>query len=117
MVPEAVKANPAVVVVAGGRNDGKVDAARIRAAFADLRTDLPDATIYAVSPVWDSKEPPAFLAAQGREVKASVEAVGGTYLDVGQPLKGHPELITPDGVHPNVDGYRMLADAVNARLD
>ena len=112
MIPEAVKAKPDVVVVAGGRNDGSADAKAIRTFYQDLRTQLPNAKIYAISPLWASGETPAFIVAQGQDVKASVEAVGGTFLDVGQPFKGRPDLISSDAVHPNEAGYKVLGEDV-----
>ncbi|WP_171041309.1 hypothetical protein [Sinomonas susongensis] len=35
---------------------------------------------------------------------------------VGAPLGGHPELIGPDGVHPNVAGQKALADVTDRLL-
>lgn len=107
--------NPATVIVSGGRNDlwndqDDIDAA-IRQTFQELRAALPNAQIIAVNPWWDSTEPPRQLADIGTTVQASVEEVGGRYLDAGQPLVGHPEWIHEDLVHPIAPGYAALAEA------
>jgi len=116
VIPDAVKAKPDLVMVAGGRNDGSVDSLAIRTFYQDLRAQLPNAKIYAMSPLWDSTAAPAFIALQGHEVEAAVKAVGGTFLDVGQPFQGRPELITNDHVHPNATGHQVLAQAVSELL-
>lgn len=114
VIPKVAEASPEVVVVSGGRNDvGRgIDYESISAFYRDLRSALPDAQIVAVSPVWDAREAPAELSAIADAVSEAVTAVGGTYVDVGQPFAGKPEVITDDNVHPNDDGYQLLATAV-----
>lgn len=114
MVEEAADRSPDVVIVAGGRNDGATDNREaIWATFQQLRATLPKTEIYAVSPIWDDDAPyPESLQAMGEAVRGAVEAVGGTYLDIGSPLEGRPELLSEDGVHPNAEGYAVLGDAV-----
>ncbi|MGN6724108.1 MAG: SGNH/GDSL hydrolase family protein [Marmoricola sp.] len=120
MVPEAVKANPDIVVVAGGRNDGKTFtpelAANVKAVFAELHKDLPNAKIYAVSPILGADDSAASFPDLKAAVKSSVEAVGGRYLDIGPLFGGHPELIGPDNVHPNTAGHTYLGQAVAKAL-
>lgn len=115
-VADIVSQRPAIVIVSGGRNDlVQKDARALDAAvtktFADLRAGLPTAKIVALSPVWDDDQPPTQLPALGETVRAAVTTVGGTYLDIGEPLVGHPEAMSKDGVHPNDAGYKLLADA------
>ena len=43
-------------------------------------------------------------------------AVGGHYLDIGQPLGGHPELMQDDDVHPTVAGQVVLAGTIQAAI-
>lgn len=105
-----------VVLVEGGRNDvfaGTSDLrAGIRNFYNDLRLKYPRATIYAVSPIWDRSTPPASLAAIQTLVKANVERVGGRYLDIGEPLRARPGLISADQVHPNDAGHAAIAAAI-----
>jgi len=98
MIPIAEKSQPSIIVVSGGRNDLNKSgvAAQIAAFYTDLRTAFPKATILATSPLWDDDRAPAGIATIAGEVKAAVKAAGGTYLDIGQPLAGKPDLIGPD---------------------
>jgi acyl-CoA thioesterase-1 len=120
MIPEAAQLRPDVVLVSGGRNDAGTSAAVFGDAadnfYVQLRTALPNARIIAVNPLWDATEPPASLAAYGEAVKAAVTAVGGEYLDVKQPLEGHPDWIISDGVHPADPGHTAIFLAVKAAL-
>lgn len=115
-VAKVVASKPAIVVVSGGRNDlvqkdFQIVEDSVSKTFADLRAGLPKAKIIALSPVWDASTPPVELAAVAEDVRTAVEAVGGTYVDIGQPLKSHPNLLIDDAVHPNDAGHKALADA------
>lgn len=120
VIPRVKAFDPTIVVVSGGRNDvgepdSDVDPA-IRAFYQDLRRALPRAQIYATSPIWDSRTPPAQLESIQRAVRASVTVVGGYYLDIRQPLEGESALIAKDGVHPNDRGHAALAQAIEVAL-
>ncbi|MFE4834865.1 SGNH/GDSL hydrolase family protein [Arthrobacter sp. NPDC056691] len=115
-VAKVVASKPAIVVVSGGRydvvqRDAQVLVNAVATTFKDIRRALPKARIVALSPVWDASAPPAELAAVAEDVRSAVGSVGGTYIDVGQPLMQHPEAISADGVHPNDAGHKLLADA------
>lgn len=120
MIKDASAAAPDLVLVAGGRNDTGRDpgdeSAAVRRFYTGLRAAAPKAKIVAVSPLWDASAPPAPLAAIAADVKAAAMSIGGTYLDIGQPLQGHPELLSGDGVHPNDAGHAAIAWAVQAKL-
>lgn len=109
-------ADPQIVIVSGGRNDlDETDpAAGVRRFYVALRAALPNAKIYATSPLWDSTRPPAELGDIAAAVRSSVKMVGGTYVDLGQPLTRKPDLISDDGVHPNDQGYAALSAAVTS---
>ena len=79
--------------------------------FVSLHQAVPDARIIATSPIWDDDPAPVELTAVRHAVRSAVTAVGGTYLDLGDPLLGHPELVAEDGVHPTDAGHQALADA------
>ncbi len=115
-VAALVATTPVIVIVSGGRFD--IESANgptaiktgVTNTFKSLRAALPKAVIIAESPVWPLTKPPATLAVVAADVKAAVTAVGGQYLDVGEPLFG----LTADfGAHslPNDAGYAALARA------
>jgi lysophospholipase L1-like esterase len=120
VIAKASQAKPVAVIVSGGRNDVGLPIESVEASvqefYTSLRAALPKATIIAISPVWDASQPPAELAQVAAAVQAAVQEVGGTYLDVGQPLAGKPDLITGDKVHPNDQGAAKLADAVRTAI-
>jgi acyl-CoA thioesterase I len=117
-VAEVVAGTPSIVVVSGGRYDiqstnGPTQInAGVTATFAALRAALPNAMIIAESPVWSSTKPPATLALVVADVKAAVAAVGGRYLDIGQPLVGVPATdLSASRDLPSDAGYAALAKA------
>ena len=107
---------PSIVIVAGGRYDIQTSngptkiKTGITATFTALRAALPHAQIIAESPLWAPGKAPATLSLVAADVKAAVTAVGGRYLDVGQPLIGVPTDIGT-GAIPNDAGYAALAKA------
>ena len=54
----------------------------------------------------------AQIAVIAKTVKEAVLDVGGSWVGLGQPFTGHPELVLSDHVHPTVAGQRMLADTI-----
>jgi acyl-CoA thioesterase I len=114
-----VATHPAIVVVAGGRNDVHDDpataGARIDELFRTLRTQLPDATLVALAPMWGDSDKPAALLAIATQVEDAVTAAGGTYLDVADPIHGRPELMADDA-DPADAGYAAIAAAVEPVL-
>lgn len=119
MIAEAVALKPSIVVVSGGRNDGRTPEAleQVRAFYSDLRTALPDAQIIATSPLWDSRQSPDYLASLGEVVRESVTSVGGNYIDIGQPLYARTDALIEDGVHPNDVGHALIAAAISTGID
>lgn len=106
---------PDVVVISGGWNDVAhgFAAARILSGLSDAlstsRRLMPDARVVVVAPVGAAKAPPSALMTLRDEARPVVERAGATYVDLNFPLTGHPEWISPDGLHPNDAGYARLA--------
>ena len=109
---------PNVVVVSGGRNDAKSPrlAGAIRVFYKKLRATYPDAEIFATSPIWYGGSVPARLRHIKELVAKAATAVGATYIDLGEPLLGHPELMSKDEVHPNTAGHIELARVIDTRI-
>ena len=118
-VAQVVAAKPTVVIVSGGRNDVIADdatvAAHARQLFADLHSRLPQATIIAIAPWWGDSKPRAALATVAADVKSAVEAAGGTYLDLPDPLFGHPDWMADDA-DPNDQGYAAIASSLQPAI-
>jgi acyl-CoA thioesterase I len=115
-VAALVATAPVIVIVSGGRfdieskNGPTAIKAGVTATFKALRAALPKAVIIAESPVWPLTKPPATLALVAADVKAAVTAVGGQYLDVGEPLFGLTADFGPRTL-PNDLGHAALAKA------
>jgi len=116
---QVVADHPDVVVVSGGRNDIGDDPATLRddakQLFARLHHDLPDATLVAVAPWWGDSAHPADLKPVDDAVRTGVQAAGGTYLDLADPLAGHPSWMATDA-DPNARGYQAIATSLVAAL-
>jgi acyl-CoA thioesterase-1 len=119
-VAAAAKLDPDVVVISGSSNDlGAANAAIASATTATidaLHAALPAAEIIAVSAVWGDTATPAQLDDISSDVADATIAVGGTYLDIGQPLASEPGLMQSDDVHPTAEGQVVLASAVSAAM-
>lgn len=115
-IHDAAQARPDVVVVAGGRNDGSAVTPALRDAvtgfYQALRAALPNARIVAISPIWAADTPQPDPAEYKALVRQAATAVGGEYVELGEPFAGHPEMIGPDRVHPNQSGHAYLAEVV-----
>ena len=116
---DVVAAHPDVVVVSGGRNDASnflaTVASRARSLFHSLHAGLPHATLIAVAPMWGDSDKPAEVRAIGHAVKQAVTAAGGTYLDIPDPIHGHPNFMA-DAADPDDDGYAAIAAALKPEL-
>ncbi|MDV8023649.1 SGNH/GDSL hydrolase family protein [Rhodococcus sp. IEGM 1330] len=108
-------AQPDIVVVSGGRNDYEAGTATVTGAvalslFEAIKAAAPDAELMVTSPIWDSTEPPADFATLINGVKSAAAQADAQYLDIGEPLAGRPDMIDPDGLHPNDAGHRAIAE-------
>ena len=93
LVQQVIDAKPDMVVVSGGRNDKTDDhntfANAAKDLFSTLAEKLPDAKIVAVKPFYGDSALPDSMSFVVDDVKSAVEAAGGTYLDLRDPIYNH----------------------------
>jgi acyl-CoA thioesterase-1 len=120
VIADASTKTPDIVIFEGSSNDfGQDDTQLLAGTIADLRalrTEFPHAEIVGLSTLWGAGEAPGQLVAINAQVKEAVEDVGGTYLDIGQPMATHPEMMQFDNVHPNASGQALIATTIEAAI-
>jgi len=116
----AAKLHPDVIIVAASSNDiGASDTTidnSTTAVIQRLRAALPSATIIAVSAIWGDTDVPGQLAAIDAATLDAAILADASFVNVGQPLAGRPDLMQADDVHPTAAGQLVVADAVSAAL-
>lgn len=95
-VDAVAELSPDIVVTFGGTADGDVPLTQVAGQYFDeLRAALPDAEIIVISPIYSSDAVPNWAPLHAASIRAAVEAVGGTYIDVGQPALGDGDSMSP----------------------
>lgn len=116
LVSKAVALHPHTVIIEGSSNDlGQSDSDLMPETVTqlqELRNALPHAQIIALSTIWGDTSVPAQLSDIDEQVRAGVTSVGGVFLEIGQPLQGHPEWMQSDDVHPTAQGQLAIYAAV-----
>lgn len=111
---------PDVVIISASSNDLGASNDSIASATTNtvdaLHAALPTTEIIAVSAVWGDTATPPQLNDISSDMADAAIAVGGTYLDIGQPLAAQPGLMQSDDVHPTAQGQWVLASAVSAAM-
>ncbi|MFF1572908.1 SGNH/GDSL hydrolase family protein [Leifsonia sp. NPDC058292] len=119
-VDQALRLRPDYILIAATRNDRDDDPAAVERActqlLGELREAFPHARIIGTTAIWGSDTPPASVERVDAIAETAVTDVGGSFLDVGFPLVGHPEWLQPDGIHPNALGQDVVAKVVEAKL-
>ena len=81
-----------MVVTFGGTADGDFSLEQPAATYyRELRSALPDADIVAISPITTDAKAPYWLTLHAKSIRTGVTAVGGTFVDIGQPALGGSE--------------------------
>ncbi len=120
VVGEAAGLQPDVVIVSGSSNDFGTDNTELLKATAatlnQIRAEFPQARIIGLSTTWGDIPEPSEVSIIDSQLKDALAGVGGTFVDVGQPLSGHPELMQDDHIHPNQQGQVTLQLAIERAL-
>lgn len=121
LIAEAVAADPGIVIIESSDNDNGEDPTTLATAttetVAALHAAVPTARIVGLSTLWDQPGAvPAEVEQSSDDLRTAVTAVGGTYLDIGQPIAGKDGLLQADDEHPTDAGQQVLASAILADL-
>lgn len=107
--------DPDIVVLSGGRNDALQDeddeTRSIEEVLTTIDTEFPEAEVVITNPLWDDSRPPSSLDEMTEVLEVQAERIDARFLSLGQPLEGDEDLVDDDGVHPNDDGHKAIADA------
>ena len=119
-VDQAIALRPDMVLIGASDNDlGRVVStvsAAMTAAVERLRTALPHARIVGFNALTGQASDDD-LAPLNKALHDAVTAVGGHWLELGQPYRGRAGLVQNDGEHPTPAGQQAIAAAVLERLD
>jgi hypothetical protein len=114
----AVHPDDALVVFFGSRNDEGVDPMQMAGMAHDTfdlaRRIAPSSKLLVIGPPWPTANPPFDVLYVRDTLNTQAEWVGATFID---PISegwfvGRPDLIGPDGVHPNDAGHAYMAEKI-----
>ncbi len=114
----AVHPDDALVVFFGSRNDQGADPMQMTAMAHDTldlaRRIAPSAKLLVIGPPWTDSDPPLDVLYIRDILSGQARDAGATFID---PISegwfvGRPELIGPDGVHPNDAGHAYMAEKI-----
>jgi lysophospholipase L1-like esterase len=118
LTARAVKPDDALVVFFGSRNDQGFDpqllAGKARDTFDLARILAPSARFLVIGPPWPTADVPESILQIRDVLNGAARAAGATFVDpIGDRwFVDRPDLIGPDGVHPNDAGHQYLADEI-----
>lgn len=121
LVPALAALQPDIVIVESSSNDFGEDPEDVRAqtltTLEEMRDAAPGARIIGLSTIWnDETDTPDEVGSTSDDLSIAVTLVGGTFIDVGQPLAGHPDWMQDDDVHPTARGQEAIAQTVLGKL-
>lgn len=121
LIPAVAALQPQVVIVQSSSNDFGEDPDEVRAAtiatIDQMHQAAPDAQIVGLSTIWnDDSDLPDEVASTSGDLQEAITLIGGTFVDVGQPLAGHPRWMQDDDVHPTARGQEAIARVIREKL-
>jgi hypothetical protein len=114
----AVHPDDALVVFFGSRNDEGVDPMQMAGMAHDTfdlaRRIAPSSKLLVIGPPWPTADPPFDVLYVRDTLSGQAHNAGATFID---PISegwfvGRPDLIGPDGVHPNDAGHAYMAEKI-----
>lgn len=114
----AVAPDDALVVFFGSRNDEAVDPAQMAGMAHDTfdlaRRIAPSSKLLVIGPPWPTADPPFDVLYVRDILSGQAHDAGATFIDpIGEGwFVGRPDLIGPDGVHPNDGGHAYMAEKI-----
>jgi lysophospholipase L1-like esterase len=107
-----------LVVVFGSINDRPHPPLAVRLAatvtYAAIRRWAPAAPLLIIGPQYPNEDVPGWLWPLRDAVRAAAREAGAVFVDplAERWFAGRPELIGPDGLHPNTRGHAYLAELI-----
>lgn len=119
--PALAALQPDVVIIESSSNDFGEDpddiAADTLTTVEEMQEAAPNAQLVGLSTIWDDEDDmPEEVQVTSDALANALDLVDGVYIDVGQPLEGHPEWMQEDGVHPTARGQKAIEQTVMSRL-
>ncbi len=114
----AVHPDDALVVFFGSRNDEGVDPMQLAGMAHDTfdlaRRSAPSAKLLVIGPPWPTADPPFDVLYVRDTLNRQAEWARATFVD---PISegwfvGRPDLLGPDGIHPNDAGHAYMAEKI-----
>ncbi|MBY4210267.1 SGNH/GDSL hydrolase family protein [Rhodococcus fascians] len=116
---DIIPVKPAVLIVAGGRNDVshpyEVGPAA-REMFAKIKAELPDAKVLIVGPMVGADVPTPTAWNVNEEIRTAALEAGLPFVD-GMAWLTNPDVLKEDRAHPNSAGNVILAEKIGAALE
>lgn len=118
LTARAVQPDDTLVVFFGSRNDQSVDpglmAEKARNTLDLAHQRAPAARLLVIGPPWPTADVPIPMLVIRDILGAAAGAAGATFIDpiAEHWFVGRPDLIGPDGVHPNDAGHQYMADKI-----
>lgn len=118
LTSRAVHPGDALVVFFGSRNDEGVEPLQLAEMAHDTfdmaRRTAPLAKLLVIGPPWPTATPPFDILYVRDTLGAQAREAGAAFVD---PISdgwfvGRPDLIGPDGVHPNDAGHAYMAEKI-----
>ncbi|MFZ8756570.1 SGNH/GDSL hydrolase family protein [Microbacterium sp. HMH0099] len=119
--PALAALQPDLVIIESSSNDFGEDpddiAAETLTTVEEMQEAAPNARLVGLSTIWnDEDDMPEEVHLTSDALADALDLVDGTYIDVGQPLAGHPDWMQPDDVHPTARGQKAIEQTVMSRL-